>query len=311
MPNSTILIVDGSGANQTIAKLPDTGRANAVLSLSVVQANEDSTVTAAMNSSLAAIASNVATMAPSAANQALQATQLLVAANLATLVATAANQATQATLANIQANMVTLVATAANQATTAAITAMNTVVQAINANTPAVKAAALGSAMPIASVGQVVNLTFNRPNNTTNYTVGSVVGSSTAANGAVLNFPAMAGASGGDVLLTGNDLRIDVGAIPTNMTSFRLHLYNATPGSALGDAGTWNLAAGDRANYLGYVDMGLPAVAGSSTLWVQTDGVPKQIRLTGPNLYAYLVTNGNMVPAANTPYTLNLRGQGV
>jgi hypothetical protein len=83
------------------------------------------------------------------------------------------------------------------------------------------------------------------------------------------------------------------------MTSFRLHLYDATPPSATADNAAWDLPAGDRANYLGYVDLGSPVDVGA-TLYVQTDQVNKQFRASTADLYGYLVTNGGFTPAANS-----------
>jgi hypothetical protein len=143
-----------------------------------------------------------------------------------------------------------------------------------------------------------------RPANTTAYTAGDVVG----ATAAVWTFPNM-GPAAGHVLLTTADLRIDVTAIPTGMTSFRLHLYNVTPASALADNAAWDLPAGDRTGYQGYIDLGSPADLGS-TLYVQVDQINKQVELASADttLYGYLVTNGGFTSAANSEvYNINLR----
>jgi hypothetical protein len=135
--------------------------------------------------------------------------------------------------------------------------------------------------------------TVTRPANTTPYTAGDVLGGA-------FQFTDMPSAREADLLITSARLRIDVAAIPTGMTSFRLHLYAGTPASALADNAVWDLPSGDRAAYLGYVDIGSPADVGA-TLFVQVDGVNKQIRLPAAlGLYGYLVTNGGFTPAGNS-----------
>jgi hypothetical protein len=133
--------------------------------------------------------------------------------------------------------------------------------------------------------------TVTRPANTTAYTAGDVVGGAIAFSGI--------GPFGGDILITSAALRINVAAIPAGMTSFRLHLYDATPPSALADNAPWDLPAGDRANYLGYIDLGSPADVGS-TLYVQADQINRQIRLRTADLHGYLATNGGFTPAGNS-----------
>lgn len=134
-------------------------------------------------------------------------------------------------------------------------------------------------------------VTITRPANVTAYSAGDVVGGA-------IEF-VEAGFRTASLLLTSADLRVNVSAIPSGMTSFRLHLYSETPASALADNAAWDLPSGDRAAYLGYIDLGSPADVGS-TLYAQVDQVNKQIRLAGTSLYGYLVTNGAFTPAANS-----------
>jgi hypothetical protein len=89
---------------------------------------------------------------------------------------------------------------------------------------------------------------------------------------------------------------IAVAAIPAGMTSFRLHLYRETPASAIADNAAWDLPAGDRDAYLGYIDLGSPADAGS-TLFAQVDQINKQILCGATGVWGYLVTNGAYTPA--------------
>ena len=168
-----------------------------------------------------------------------------------------------------------------------------------------------GSPLPVSgTVGVASNAytsqpTVTRPANTTAYTAGDVVGGA-------ITF-ASVGSSGGHVLITSADLRIDVAAVPSGMTSFRLHLYDVTPPSALADNAAWDLPSGDRASYLGYLDLGTPADIGS-TLYTQALSPGLQVKLASAStsLFGYLQTIGAFTPAGNSEvYAPRLRTVGV
>ena len=133
--------------------------------------------------------------------------------------------------------------------------------------------------------------TVTRPANTTAYTAGDVVGGAITFTNAV--------GAAGEFFITDADLRIDVTAIPSGMTSFRLYLYNVTPPSALADNAAWDLPSGDRSAFLGYVDLGTIVDLGS-TLYVQSWGLNKRMKAASTSLFGYLVTNSGYTPAANS-----------
>jgi hypothetical protein len=149
--------------------------------------------------------------------------------------------------------------------------------------------------------------TITRPSNSTPYNAGDVVGATAAAiefTGAYL--------PGAELMLTSADLRVDVSAIPAGMTSFRLELYRDTPPSALADNAVWDLPSGDRASYVGYIDLGSPADRGS-TLFCQVDGVNKHVKLAAgsTSLFGYLVTNGAFTPGSADVLAVTLRAIAV
>lgn len=150
--------------------------------------------------------------------------------------------------------------------------------------------------------------TFSRPNNTTAYDAGDVLGANTGST-AALQF-VVAGRTGQEVLITSAQLEIDVTAIPSGMTSFRLHLYNVTPPSAYGDAATWDLPSGDRASYLGYIDLGAPADLGS-TLYCEINQLNKQVTLSTASLFGYLVTASGYTPTAQAVHKVTLHTIGL
>ena len=145
----------------------------------------------------------------------------------------------------------------------------------------------------VSGLGYSSQPTVTRPADTTAYTAGDVVGAAAAA----ITFASI-GPANGQIIITDVDYRVDLTAVPGGMTSFRLHLYNATPPSALADNAPWDLPSGDRASYLGYIDLGTPLDVGS-TLFIQTSGVNKKLAMgTTTSLFGYLVTNGGYTPAS-------------
>jgi len=106
---------------------------------------------------------------------------------------------------------------------------------------------------------------------------------------------------GGVIMITGAQLEVDHTAVISGETSYRLHLYNVTPPSAHADQDTWDLPSGDRASYLGSIDLGTPADLGS-TLWIETQGINKQIRVlssaNGGSVWGELVTVGAFTATA-------------
>jgi hypothetical protein len=139
----------------------------------------------------------------------------------------------------------------------------------------------------------VSSITVTRPANATAYAALDVVGG-------VINFTSI-GPAGAGIKLTGASLAYNVASIPAGMTTFRLHLYNATPPSALADNAPFDLPAGDRASYLGYLD--LPTILDlGATLFTQLDNFIKQVNLASgqTSLYGYLVTTGGYTPAGSS-----------
>lgn len=158
------------------------------------------------------------------------------------------------------------------------------------------------TAMTVQGRGYLGTSTVTRAANTTVYTAGDVVGGPLTI--------ATVGPSGGDTFITAVSMVQNISAVPSGQTSFRLYLYNATPPSAIADNSPHTLGAGDRASYLGYIDLGTPALVGTGTgtPTVQADGVNKQFRMpAGTSLFGYLVTNGGFTPAAvSETYTITV-----
>lgn len=107
------------------------------------------------------------------------------------------------------------------------------------------------------------------------------------------------GSAGVAYLIQTISMRLDISAVPSGMSSFRLHLYNVTPPSAPVDNAAFDLPSGDRASYLGYIDIPAPTDLGS-TCFAQDLNVGKIITLSGTSVFGVLQTIGAYTPAANS-----------
>lgn len=117
------------------------------------------------------------------------------------------------------------------------------------------------------------------------------------------------GPTGGKIRITSVELQVAHTAVIAGETSYRLYLYDVTPPGEFEDNDAWDLPAGDRASFLGYVDLGTPVDLGS-TLYVQTLGVNKELSLSGSSLFGVLVTVGAFTPtAAARKVTLHIQAQ--
>lgn len=125
-------------------------------------------------------------------------------------------------------------------------------------------------------------------------------------NGGAQQFSTM-GVSGSRIMITSATLEID--GATAEATAWRLYLYNITPPSATADDGAWDLPSGDRASFLGYVDLGT-AVDLGSTQWVENHGINKQVLLAGVNLFGYLVNLTTLTPA-NVAHIVTLHAVGL
>lgn len=146
--------------------------------------------------------------------------------------------------------------------------------------------------------------TITRPSDTTAYTAKDVIGDT--GGSAVWQFT-NAGSSGGYVLVQSVELLVHATSVPSGMAAFRLHLYSESP-TAIADNAAFDLVSGDRAIYLGFVDISTPEDMGS-TLYNQSDYPGRLLKLaTGStSLYAQLETKGAFTPGSATVYELRIK----
>lgn len=172
----------------------------------------------------------------------------------------------------------------------------------------AVQRVVLATDSPPGTAAYSAAVTLTRTNDTNVYAANDVLGAATGST-AALTFANM-GSSAGRIMITSAQLEIDAAAVISGETSYRLYLYNVTPPSALGDNAAWDLPSGDRASFLGYVDLGTPVDLGS-TLYVEVNGINKQVLLAGTSLFAYLVTIGTYTPTASRVHVITLHAVGL
>ena len=155
-------------------------------------------------------------------------------------------------------------------------------------------------------------VSFVRTADTTAYAANDVIGINAAGvAGSAIHTFALAGPAGGNVIVTGYDLTIDATAIPAGMTTFRLHLYDASP-TAILDNAAFNLVTADQLKHLAVLDNVTMVDYGSSLFGINAN-IGHQVKLASgvTSLFGQLVTNAAFTPASATAFQIRLRTRAV
>ena len=90
------------------------------------------------------------------------------------------------------------------------------------------------------------------------------------------------------------------------MGAFRIHLYSASP-TAIADNAPFDLASGERASYMGYIEFNAPQDLGS-TIYTQLDYPGRLIKLAAASttLYAEIETRGAYTPVSASTVELRI-----
>lgn len=147
---------------------------------------------------------------------------------------------------------------------------------------------------------------ITRPANVTPYSAGDVIG--TGSGDDAIHTLASIGPIAGFVLVQSIELVIGISAVPSGMTSFRLHFYRSKP-TAIADNAAFDVLSGDRAAYMGYIDLPAPVDLGS-TCFTQIDYPGKLFKLDSASnsIFVELQTIGGFAPAANSEvYSLRVK----
>lgn len=155
----------------------------------------------------------------------------------------------------------------------------------------------------VSSIGGYGSASVTRPEDTTAYAALDVIGT---ASSSTLTFADVLLMQGGHFIIMGASLRIDANAVPSGMGGFRLHLFTAAP-TAIADNAAFNLAAADRDNYLGSIELDTPTDLGD-TLYVQKDNINMKRKLAtdSTTLYGVLQTINAFTPSSQTVKTVKL-----
>jgi hypothetical protein len=113
------------------------------------------------------------------------------------------------------------------------------------------------------------------------------------------------GPSAGYILIQSAALIFSDSTVPAGMGAFRIHFYNASP-TAIADNAPFDLTSGDRAAYMGYIDLSAPQDLGS-TIYTQVDYPGRLIKLAAASttLFAEIETRGAYTPVSAS--TIELR----
>jgi hypothetical protein len=156
--------------------------------------------------------------------------------------------------------------------------------------------------LPVGSKSYRATAAITRPSNTTAYATGDVLGDT--GGSAILTLSNF-GPTAGFVLIQSVSLVFSDSSVPSGMSSFRVHFYSATP-TAIADNAGFDLAAGERASYVGFVDLPAPQDFGS-TLYSQVDYPGRLVKLAAAStgVFAEIETRGGYTPASAS--TVELR----
>jgi hypothetical protein len=169
-----------------------------------------------------------------------------------------------------------------------------------------------GNPIPVADAGSSLTVdgkayrttaTITRPSNTTAYTAGDVVGDT--GGSAIISLTA-AGPTAGFVIIQSISLVFSDSTVPSGMGAFRIHLYSASP-TAIADNAPFDLVSGERANYMGFVDLAAPQDLGS-TIYTQVDYPGRLVKLAAAStsMFAEIETRGAYTPVSASTVTLRV-----
>jgi len=159
----------------------------------------------------------------------------------------------------------------------------------------------------VTSLQSSVIASVTRPDNATPYTALDVVG---GASSSILTFSDILPVSGAGFIMMNAWMKIAVNAVPSGMSSFRLHLYNASP-TNIADNAAFNLPAGDLAKYLGYITLSTPTDLGDN-IFTQLENInfKRKLAAASTTIYGMLQTVGGWTPPSLAVLTAGLETVG-
>lgn len=151
--------------------------------------------------------------------------------------------------------------------------------------------------------------TFYSTTAASTYAANDVYGSTASGGSTNLSAVFALGApSAGRIMITSASILTSTSA--TEATAWTLQLYNAAPPSNIADNGAFDIASGDRASYLGPINLGTPTDVGSS-LYAEVNGINKQVKLSGTGVYGYLTNNSSSTVITTADHVVTLHAVSV
>ena len=150
-------------------------------------------------------------------------------------------------------------------------------------------------------------VTITRPDNTTAYTAGDVVGTSPAAN---YEFANILPTAGDHFYITDAKIEVEKSSVPAGMTTFTLHLYDAAP-TAIADNSAWQLLLADGGKYLGSIQFTTPVDLGTTLIsFLSQINIKRKLASGATSIYAQLETDGAWTPASEDVINITLETVG-
>lgn len=145
--------------------------------------------------------------------------------------------------------------------------------------------------------------TITRPDNTTQYAAGDVVGTIPATN---IEFEKILPVKGAHFYITDAKIEVEKGSVPANMDTFTLHLFNEEP-TEIADNAAWELLLADNDKYLGSITFTKPVDLGETlVMWEKEINIKRKLLSTSTSIFGQLVTNGNYTPASEDVIDIQL-----
>lgn len=181
---------------------------------------------------------------------------------------------------------------------------MNTI--KIDQVTPGANGVTIMGSVTFSNFGESV-VSFTRPNDSTPYSAGDVVGDTGGALVRVFsNVQNAIAVTGRQTTLRRAGLEIDqVAPVPVGTGVYLLHLYDALP-TGIVDNAPYDLIPADRGKYQGYITI-LQPIGLTSTLYAQSDqGLTLRLAPGASNLWGILETVNAYTPSPNVVHVITI-----
>jgi hypothetical protein len=165
-----------------------------------------------------------------------------------------------------------------------------------------IKGAEDGSAIETTTNGRKAIASFDRPGDTTPYSIGDVVSS---AGSSYVTFSGLT-TPGEDVYITNAAIAIQSSTVPAGMGSFKVHFYSSAP-SGLTDNGAFSLSASSIDSYQGYTEISSPVALGDYIYRAnETVNLQPALASGSSSLYVIIQTNNGWTPASGANIRLSI-----